>query len=192
MGKASPVRKREEKSSFSGHWSMFVPTFTNASQIVLGGKKDAGWHRSVSSSSSCWKCDPLEVSPSRKEKLYTAKHSFLCEAEFTKDPNMGVHLPTESTVPLQSPLAAPPCPVRLRARGLRSDTQIWKKSRVVCGLPEAKHISVRCSWCHPAAGGPVCQKMGFVDGIKHFQLLNTRSLILRAGEGFPLKHLTHE
>ena len=123
MGKASLVRKREEKSPFSGSWSMFVPTFTNASLIVLRGLKDASWHRSVSSSSSCRICDPLEVFPSRKEKLYTTMHSFLYEAEFTKDLNAGVHLPTESKVALQSPLAIPPLPVRLRARALRSDMQ---------------------------------------------------------------------
>lgn len=61
----------------------------------------------VTSSSSCWKCHPLEVFPGRKEKPNTTMHSFLYETEFTKDLNVGVHLLTESTVALQSPLAIP-------------------------------------------------------------------------------------
>lgn len=195
-GKESLWRKpdwqgRARRKDISGHWPIFVPTVTNASLIVLRRMKDAGWHRSVSSSSSCWKCDPLEVFPSRKEKLHTTIHGVLYETAFTKDRNMGVHLPMESRADLQSPLAIPPLLVWLWARDLHSDMQTWKKSQVISGLPEAKHISVRYSWCHLAARGPVCQKRDFVNGIKYFQLLNTSSLILLAGEAFPLKHLTH-
>lgn len=184
-GKTSLVRRREGKSPLSGHWSMFVPTLTNASMIVLRGMKDAGWHRIVSPSSSCWKCNLLEVFPGRKEKLYTTMHHFLYKTGF-KDLNMGVHLPTESKVVLQSPHAIPSLLVQLLARGLCSDVQTWKKSHVISGLSEGKHISVPCSWCHLATRGPVCQKMDFIDGIKYFQLLNTTSLIFHAGEAFPL------
>lgn len=123
MGKASLVRKREEKSPFSGRWSMFVPAFTSASLVVLRGMRDAGWHRSIAHSSSCWKCDLLEAFPGGKEKPYTTMHSFLYETEFPKDLNMGVHLPTENKVALQSPRAVPPLLVWLWTRGPCSDTQ---------------------------------------------------------------------